>query len=226
MTLGRYTAQRAAQFNSVLAGSIGALAGPIAAILLLTGLYCAGLGLGQLSGGISLPRLFDGPAKPPPDHFPVLQPSRPIRIAIPSIEVRAPVDAVGLDADGSIATPALYKHNEAGWYERGPAPGQYGPAVIVGHVDTRTGPAVFRQLDRLRPGARIEVTRRDRRVAVFEVNSVERFAKSHLPANRVYGDFSRPALRLITCGGQWVGGRLGYADNVVVFASLVSAYQS
>jgi hypothetical protein len=201
----------------------GVLAGPLAAILLLIGLFCAGLGLGQLSGGISLPRLFDSPAQRPATRFPVLKPSRPVRIAIPSIEVRAPVEAVGLAADGTIAPPALDKHNEAGWYEQGPAPGQYGPAVIVGHVDTRTGPAVFKQLDRLRPGARIEVTRRDRRVAVFEVNSVERFDKSHLPAKRVYGDFSRPGLRLITCGGKWVGGRLGYADNVVVFASLVSA---
>jgi hypothetical protein len=42
----------------------------------------------------------------------------------------------------------------------------------------------------------------------------------------VYGDFTRPGLRLITCGGRWVGGELGYADNVVVFASLVRAYRA
>ena len=60
-------------------------------------------------------------------------------------------------------------------------------------------------------------------MAVFEVNSVEKFDKGRLPVDEVYGDFSRPSLRLITCGGQWVGGETGYADNVVVFASLVKA---
>ena len=60
-------------------------------------------------------------------------------------------------------------------------------------------------------------------MAVFEVDSVERFNKEQLPVEQVYGDFSRPTLRLITCGGRWVGGDTGYTDNVVVFASLVAA---
>jgi hypothetical protein len=60
-------------------------------------------------------------------------------------------------------------------------------------------------------------------VAVFEVNSVERFGKTRLPMRRLYADFSRPGLRLITCGGRWVGGDTGYADNIIVFASLTKA---
>jgi hypothetical protein len=76
------------------------------------------------------------------------------------------------------------------------------------------------------PGARIEITRRDRQVAVFEVNSVEQFRKDRIPVPRVYSDFSRPSLRLITCGGAWVGGGTGYADNVIVFASLVDAHKA
>jgi hypothetical protein len=135
------------------------------------------------------------------------------------------VHEVGLAEDGSIAVPNIARRNEAGWYRAGPTPGQFGPAVIVGHVDTRTGPAVFYDLTRLRPGDRIEVTRKDRRVAVFKVNSVETFSKAKLPADRVYGDFTRPGLRLITCGGEWAGGELGYADNIVVFASLVSSHR-
>ena len=119
--------------------------------------------------------------------------------------------------------PDAARAQEAGWYDQGPTPGQYGPAVIVGHVDTTSGPAVFHKLRELRSGDEIEVTRTDRRVAVFEVDSVERFDKGRLPVDEVYGDFSRPSLRLITCGGQWVGGETGYADNVVVFASLVKA---
>lgn len=195
--------------------------GPLALVLVLAGLFAVGAGLGQATAGPGLARLFRGADEPPPRDFPVLAPSRPHRLVIPSMKVTVPVYGVGLADDGSIAVPPLERHQEAGWFERGPTPGQFGPAVIVGHADTRTGPSVFHGLGRLRPGARIEVIRRDRRVAVFEVNSVETFGKSALPVQRVYGDFSRPALRLITCGGRWLGGRTGYADNIVVFASLV-----
>jgi hypothetical protein len=130
---------------------------------------------------------------------------------------------VGLADDGSVDVPPLARHNEAGWFERGPTPGQFGPAVIVGHADTRSGPSVFYHLGELKPGQRIEVVRHDRRVAVFEVNSVEHFGKAKLPVDRVYGDYSRPALRLVTCGGKWLGGGTGYSDNVIVFASLVAS---
>ncbi|MCW6008083.1 class F sortase [Micromonospora sp. CPCC 205371] len=152
-----------------------------------------------------------------------MEPSRPVRISVPSIGLRAGVHGVGLAGDGSIDVPAATRRQEAGWYRESPTPGQFGPAIIVGHVDSRTGPAVFHELRELRPGAKIEIARRDGSVAIFEVNSVERFDKEHLPIDRMYADFSRPSLRLITCGGRWVGGSTGYADNVVVFASLVRA---
>lgn len=196
--------------------------GVLAVVLLLVGLFAVAAGLGQATG-FRLPNPFRAADKPPPRAFPVLEPSRPMRLEIPAIKVKAPVTDVGLAADGSVGVPPPGRHNEAGWFERGPTPGQFGPAVIVGHVDSRTGPSVFHDLGKLKPGQRIEVVRRDRRVAVFEVNSVEHFAKAKLPVDRVYGDFSRPSLRLVTCGGRWVGGGAGYSDNVIVFASLVSS---
>jgi hypothetical protein len=195
--------------------------GPLAVILVLVGVFATGAGLGR-SANSPFGWLSAG-NRPPPRAFPVLEPSRPVRVEIKSLSVNAPVHRVGLAADGSIAVPALDRHNEAGWYDRGPTPGQFGPAIIVGHADTRTGPSVFHDLVKLRPGARVEVTRADRSVAIFEVNSVEHFDKAKLPAERVYGDFSRPMLRLITCGGQWVGGSIGYSDNVIAFASLVKS---
>lgn len=198
------------------------LAGPLAVVVVIVGVFTAGVGLGQLTGTVDLSMAWTTGSKPPPREFPVMKPSRPVRIAIPAIDVRAAVHGVGLADDGTIDVPALDRRNEAGWYEKGPTPGQFGPAVIVGHVDDRTGPAIFHDLGRLRVGERVEVTRRDRSVAVFEVNSVERFDKARFPAERVYDDFSRPSLRLITCGGRWVGGATGYTDNVVVFASLVT----
>jgi len=194
-------------------GAVGTMAGT----LVLAGVFVAGLGVARATDlSILYPTVRSAPAGP------ALSPSRPVRVAIPSIGVRAPVNPVGLATDGSIATPPLRKLNEAGWYSGGPAPGQDGPAIIVGHVDSTNKPAVFAKLATVRPGALIEVTRRDRRVAVFRVDTVEQFNKGRLPVQRVYADFSRPAIRLITCGGRWMGGETGYADNVIVFASLVT----
>ncbi|MFC0527044.1 class F sortase [Phytohabitans kaempferiae] len=192
--------------------------GPVAIVVALAGVLAVGAGLTEETG---LWAALSGDSKPPPREFPVMEPSRPIRIAIESIDVRAPVHGVGLADDGSISVPSVHRHNEAGWYDRGPTPGEFGPAIIVGHADTKDGPSVFFSVPKLKPGDRIEVTRRDRSMAIFEVNSVERFGKSKLPTERVYGDYTRPGLRLITCGGRWVGGSTGYQDNIVAFASLV-----
>ncbi|WP_330438769.1 class F sortase [Micromonospora sp. NBC_00821] len=196
---------------------------PVLAIAALMVLIVAMLGVEQVTGMSLLPDRLSAGLRPPPKKFPVLPASHPTSLAIEKIDVRAPVHDVGIAPDGTIAVPDAARAQEAGWYDQGPTPGQYGPAVIVGHVDTTSGPAVFHKLRELRSGDEIEVTRTDQRVAVFEVNSVEKFDKGRLPVDEVYGDFSRPSLRLITCGGQWVGGETGYADNVVVFASLVEA---
>jgi hypothetical protein len=194
--------------------------GLIALVLLFLGLFVVAMGIGAATA-INLPDLFGRADEAPPRAFPVLDPSRPERLTIPAIKVEAPILDVGLAEDGSVGVPPLRRHNEAGWFDGGPSPGQFGPALIVGHADTRTGPSVFHKLPELEPGERIEVLRADNSVAIFEVNSVERFDKGKLPVQRVYGDYSRPSLRLMTCGGRWVGGSTGYADNVIVFASLV-----
>ncbi|MER7458368.1 class F sortase [Micromonospora sp. NPDC126480] len=196
---------------------------PVLVIGTLMVLIIAMLGVERITGMSVLPDRFTAGLRPPPKEFPVLPASPPVAIEIDAIDVAAPVHTVGLAPDGTIAAPDAARAQEAGWYDQGPTPGQYGPAVIVGHVDTSTGPAVFHGLRDLRAGDRVEVTRTDRKVAVFEVNSVERFDKERFPADQVFGDFDRPNLRLVTCGGRWVGGETGYADNVVVFASLVRA---
>ncbi|WP_247684166.1 class F sortase [Micromonospora sp. D93] len=196
---------------------------PVLAIAALMVLIVAMLGVEQVTGMSLLPDRLSAGLRPPPKKFPVLPASHPTSLAIEKIDLRAPVHDVGIAPDGTIAVPDAARAQEAGWYDQGPTPGQYGPAVIVGHVDTTSGPAVFHKIRELRSGDEIEVTRTDQRVAIFEVNSVEKFDKDRLPVDEVYGDFSRPSLRLITCGGQWVGGETGYADNVVVFASLVKA---
>ncbi|MGC4853844.1 class F sortase [Micromonospora sp. DT4] len=196
---------------------------PVLIIATLMVLIMAMLGVEQVTGVSLLPDRISAGLRPPPKKFPVLPASRPTALAIDTIDLQAPLHDVGIAPDGTIAVPDVARAQEAGWYDQGPTPGQYGPAVIVGHVDTTTGPAVFHRLRELRSGDQVDITRADGQVAVFEVNSVQRFGKERLPVDEVYGDFSRPSLRLITCGGRWVGGETGYADNLVVFASLVKS---
>ncbi|MEV4674533.1 class F sortase [Actinomadura sp. NPDC049382] len=148
--------------------------------------------------------------------------SVPVQVAVPAIGVRAPLVRLGLDADGSVQVPRADRPGEAGWYDLGPAPGERGAAVLLGHVDSAAGAAVFYDLGRLRPGHRVEVTRADGRVAVFTVESVERVAKDRFPTQRVYGPLDRPGLRLVTCGGPFDRAARGYRDNVIVYATETS----
>jgi hypothetical protein len=94
--------------------------------------------------------------------------------------------------------------------------------VIAGHVDSRTGPAVFYRLRELRPGDEVRVVRADRRVVRFVVESRASYPKPDLPAERVYGPTTAPALRLITCAGSFDRRRRSYRDNLVVEATIAA----
>jgi hypothetical protein len=143
----------------------------------------------------------------------------PSRISIPTLDLRARVVPVGRASDGSIAVPVQDPVDTAGWYEYGASPGQPGTAVIVGHVDTKTEAAVFAHLDQLATGDRIEITGPGARKATFVVDSLQRTPKTAFPADAVFAPAAKPRLVLVTCGGAWVGGQVGYADNVIVYAT-------
>ena len=167
------------------------------------------------------------PARTPaPKAAPVLPRSAPTRLKIPQIAVNAPFTELKLDAQGALTAPPPNDKNLAGWYGGGPTPGERGSAVVAGHVDTTTGPAVFLLLRMLLPGNKVEVTRADGTVAVFSVDSVETFPKSAFPDARVYGATGDAQLRLITCGGTYDRKRKDYLDNVVVFAHLESSHKA
>jgi Sortase domain len=142
--------------------------------------------------------------------------SPPMRVEIPAIGVSSPLVRLGLNRDGSMQVPGDFQ--VAGWFTGGPQPGQLGPAVIAGHVDSRTGPAVFHRLRDLQPGDQIRVVRADRRVVRFEVESLASYPKQALPDDQVFGATTAPALRLITCAGSFDRARDSYRDNLVVSA--------
>jgi hypothetical protein len=83
----------------------------------------------------------------------------PVRIRIPAIGVDAPVEPLTVDQDGVLPPPGT--NDGAGWWRDGPEPGERGPAVIVGHLDSKRGPAVFFRLTDLTSGVHIFVDRAD-----------------------------------------------------------------
>lgn len=155
---------------------------------------------------------------------PVLSRSRPVHLDIDSIDVHASLLELGLNADGSLEVPD--KPLLAGWFTRSPTPGQVGPSVIAGHVDSdETGPAVFYRLGSLAPGDKVGVTRADGSRATFVVDGVREYPKTHFPTVPVYGNTDRAELRLITCG-DWDVSRQEYDGNVVAFAHLIPVARS
>ena len=146
----------------------------------------------------------------------------PVALDIPAIDVHTALLRLGIDGRGAVEVPPL-ESGEAGWYVHSPAPGEKGPAVLLGHVDSaRSGPSVFYHLKDLGPADMIMVRREDGTVVTFRVERVVRYPKSAFPSAEVYGDLDHPGLRLITCGGAFDETARSYRDNVVVFASVAA----
>lgn len=164
-----------------------------------------------------------GPSTPAPSPTPTpvdLPHAEPVRVEIPELGIASELVRLGLNPDGSLQVPEDF--DLAGWYADGPAPGdtEAPPAVIVGHVDSTTGPAIFYRLRELVPGQRIDVTREDGSVAVFRVRDAVQYPKAALPTDEVYATRSPSELVLITCSGAFDRAARSYLDNFVVTASL------
>lgn len=150
---------------------------------------------------------------------PVLERSAPVAIRIPAIGVEASVTELGLNADNTVEVPTDFQ--QAGWYKLGPSPGELGSAVILGHVDSYRGPAVFFRLRRLQPGDEVEVSLADGQVARFAVTAVATYPKDQFPTDAVYGSRDDAALQLVTCGGEFDTHARSYLSNVVVYTTFV-----
>lgn len=141
---------------------------------------------------------------------------RPTELEIPAIDVSTSLVSLGLNPDQTVEVPS--DPEKAGWYRLGSAPGSPGSAVILGHVDSTRGPAVFYRLRALTPGAQIAVGRADGTVARFVVRSVATYPNDRFPAAKVYRNRGAPTLTLVTCGGSYDAAKGGYQANVVVTA--------
>jgi hypothetical protein len=156
----------------------------------------------------------DGTADPFGTGAPALT-GAPTRLKVGAIDLDTPLETLRLGADGALTPPRDFA--KAGWYAGGTRPGDVGPAVIAGHVDSRRGPAVFYDLRKVARGDRIEVVRGGRTLA-FTVVATAWYPKNAFPTDEVYGPTPDRQLRLITCGGVFDRSLRSYKDNLVVYA--------
>jgi hypothetical protein len=153
---------------------------------------------------------------------PALGESEPVRLRIPAVRIDTTFEGgMGLNADKTVQVPDSF--TEVGWYKYGPTPGELGPAVILGHVDSKDGPAVFWSLGQLEAGDEVLVDRADGSVARFVVTELKRVDQDEFPTREVYGDVEHAGLRIITCSGVYNRGVQRYSHNLIVFAKLAEA---
>ncbi|MDT0260573.1 class F sortase [Jatrophihabitans lederbergiae] len=168
-----------------------------------------------------------GTAKPKPVRptGPILSKSQPTRVDIPAIGVSSDLLQLGLNPDRTVQVPPLSKDSRAGWYRYSPTPGQLGPSVLLGHVDSKEyGPGIFFKLGALRQGDTVSVTRADSTVAVFRIDRVVSYPKNQFPTLEVYGNTDKAELRLITCGGKFDFSSHNYLSNIVAYATLAASH--
>jgi hypothetical protein len=157
---------------------------------------------------------------------PILAASAPTNLSIPSIGVSSNLLRLGLNSDHTVQVPPQSPKAQAGWFSDSPTPGQLGPSILLGHVDSaKYGPGVFFKLGALKPGATVTVTRADHTAAVFHIERVVSYSKNDFPTFDVYGNTDHAALRLVTCGGKFDLSKHSYENNIVAYASLVSSHR-
>jgi hypothetical protein len=166
------------------------------------------------------PRALRSERTPLTETVPSITRSAPVSLSIPAIGISVSLSRLGLNPTGTVQVPTDVQ--QPGWYDLGPSPGEMGSSVILGHVDTSGGPAIFFHLPTMRAGEDVTVTLADGVVATFRVRSVESYLKTQFPAKLVYGTHGDSALQLVTCGGAFDTATGHYLSNVVVFTTLVT----
>jgi sortase (surface protein transpeptidase) len=144
------------------------------------------------------------------------RPAPPAELSIPSLGVHADVQRVS-STDTGIEVPQV---GRAGWFDEGPRPGEPGRAVMIGHLDSQTGPGLFALLPGVERGTDVSVADGHGAVHRFKVVGKAEVTKATFPSAAVYGPSDNPVLVLITCGGPY-DPATGYRDNVIVYARAV-----
>lgn len=143
----------------------------------------------------------------------------PVLLTIPSLNISAGFEPLGLNPDRTLEVPK--NDMGVGWFIHGAKPGQIGTSIIVGHLDSVKGPAVFANLNKIKPGDKIIIKRDDGSVVTYRVDYLSKFSQDNFPTQAVYSPVSFAGIRLITCSGVWNKKTGHYSDNLVVFGSKI-----
>ncbi len=207
----------------------GPLRRPALTLVALTA-FLAGCAGGSGAGSGAAP---SSPAAPAPVHepaagavppagaeaLPVVDPATvpaPVAVSVPALGLDERLVDLGIAADGTAEVPTDF--DRVGWFTGGGRPGARGPTVLMGHVDSTDGPAVFFALRDLEPGDVVEMTVADGSTARYAVSGTSQVAKGEFPTAAVFGATPTDVLRLITCTGEFDQGARSYTDNLVVTA--------
>jgi len=158
------------------------------------------------------------PSKQAPSTIPKQLSIVPNKIMIPSVNIKSDVDPVGVLSDGQMDVP---KSPERVGVWIGINPGQKGNAVIAGHVDNYTGPAVFYPLKKIKPGDPVIVSNDAGVYLVFKVTAIESYPASDAPLERIFGKANEERLNLITCTGKYNRQKKEHEKRLVVFTRLM-----
>jgi Sortase domain len=175
--------------------------------------------LRPVAAGVAALPAPTGPIVAPPQSAPPAPVASPVSLTIPLIGVKTNLITLGLAQGGAMQVPSTT--TVAGWYTGSPRPGSIGSAIIVGHIDSVTGPGVFYRLSELRSGDDAFIKRADGTTAEFRVSAIQTYLKDQFPTGRVYGPTPDAELRLITCGGAFDPATHHYLSNIVVYATQV-----
>ena len=190
----------------VVAGTVG---------LLLT--RHSTLAISPVAAGVNALPAPTGPIVAPPQSATPAPVASPVSLTIPLIGVKTSLIRLGLQSNGALQVPSTT--SVAGWYTGSPRPGAIGSAIIVGHIDSLSGPGVFYRLSELRRGDQVYVRRTDGTMVLFRVTAVQTYLKKDFPTQTVYGPTPDAELRLITCGGTFDSTAGHYLSNIVVYAT-------
>jgi sortase (surface protein transpeptidase) len=144
--------------------------------------------------------------------------STPTAISVPAIGIQSVLTRLDRNPDGTVQVPTSF--HVAGWYQHSVSPGQIGPTVILGHVDSMSGPGIFYRVGALHPGDTVAVTRTDGKTVTFVITGVRQYSKTAFPTLDVYGNTPVPTIRLVTCGGAFDSATHHYLSNIVAFGEL------
>ena len=175
--------------------------------------------LRPVAAGVAVLPAPAGPIVAPPQSAQPAPVASPASLTIPLIGVKTQLITLGLAAGGAMQVPS--STSVAGWYTGSPRPGAVGSAIIVGHIDSVSGPGVFYRLSELHRGDSVFVKRADGTTAEFRVTTVQTYLKDHFPTQTVYGPTPDAELRLITCGGAFDSVTNHYLSNIIVYATQV-----